>query len=155
MEYNCFKTVKHNEKCAGGYRMANQEHLDILKQGVEVWNKWKQENRHIRPDLTGADLSGSRLQSFNLGRCDLNDANLSKSSLVQARLSGANLQRADLNEAILMEALMVGADLSYANLAGAELNHAQVIGCKLDYADLSYTDLTATIFNQTSFRHTD
>jgi hypothetical protein len=24
--------------------MANQEHLDILKQGVEVWNKWKRDN---------------------------------------------------------------------------------------------------------------
>ena len=34
--------------------MANPEHLDILKQGVEVWNKWREENDGIIVDLTGA-----------------------------------------------------------------------------------------------------
>ena len=36
--------------------MANPEHLEILKQGVEVWNKWQQENPKIQPDLRDADL---------------------------------------------------------------------------------------------------
>jgi hypothetical protein len=35
--------------------MANEEHLKILKQGVEQWNKWYLENA-ITPDLSGADL---------------------------------------------------------------------------------------------------
>lgn len=35
--------------------MANKEHLKILKQGVEVWNKWRKENPHIKPDLGRAD----------------------------------------------------------------------------------------------------
>jgi hypothetical protein len=35
--------------------MANQEHLDIRKQGVEVWNQWRQEHTDIRPDLRDAD----------------------------------------------------------------------------------------------------
>lgn len=26
--------------------MANQEHLKILLQGVEVWNKWRLENKN-------------------------------------------------------------------------------------------------------------
>ena len=26
--------------------MANQEQLSILKQGVDVWNKWREENPH-------------------------------------------------------------------------------------------------------------
>ena len=33
--------------------MANEEHLKILKQGVEQWNKWRLENA-IRPDLSRA-----------------------------------------------------------------------------------------------------
>ena len=42
--------------------MANPEHLVKLKEGVEVWNQWRQQNPDIRPnfhsgDLTGIDLS--------------------------------------------------------------------------------------------------
>jgi hypothetical protein len=42
--------------------MANQEHLEILKRGVEVWNEWR-EQRHpaLRPDLSEADLIGANL----------------------------------------------------------------------------------------------
>jgi hypothetical protein len=31
--------------------MANPEHVEILKQGVEVWNQWKAKNIKINPDL--------------------------------------------------------------------------------------------------------
>jgi hypothetical protein len=31
--------------------MANPEHVEILKQGVEVWNQWKAKNLKINPDL--------------------------------------------------------------------------------------------------------
>ena len=43
--------------------MANEEHLKILKQGVERWNKWRLENAKnaIRPDLIRAYLSGADL----------------------------------------------------------------------------------------------
>ena len=37
--------------------MANQEHVDILKHGVEMWNQWREENDDIQPDLTEANLS--------------------------------------------------------------------------------------------------
>ena len=38
--------------------MANEEHLKILRQGMEAWNKWGEENPEIRPDLIGANLIG-------------------------------------------------------------------------------------------------
>ena len=31
--------------------MANPEHLEILKQGVDVWNRWREENPEVKPDL--------------------------------------------------------------------------------------------------------
>jgi hypothetical protein len=43
--------------------MANQEHLDILKQGVEVCNHWRIENTNIRRDLSGADLNDAHTSS--------------------------------------------------------------------------------------------
>ena len=36
--------------------MANPEHVEILKKGVEVWNRWREDNPEIEPDLSGEDL---------------------------------------------------------------------------------------------------
>ena len=41
--------------------MANQEQLDILKQGMAVWNKWREENPSIGVDLREANLTGVNL----------------------------------------------------------------------------------------------
>jgi hypothetical protein len=41
--------------------MANPEHLNILKQGVEVWNQWRKENPGVEGDLTHADLTKANL----------------------------------------------------------------------------------------------
>ena len=56
--------------------MANQEHLDILMQGVGTWNIWRQQNLGIRPDLSFANLRGAYLNEANL-----REANLSKADL--------------------------------------------------------------------------
>jgi hypothetical protein len=41
--------------------MADEEHVALLKQGVEVWNRWREENPNIWPNLTGAELSDVNL----------------------------------------------------------------------------------------------
>ena len=71
--------------------MANPEHLKILKQGVDAWNKWRAENPGIIPDLEGADL-----QRGGPRRADLPGAYLEGTNLRGADLSGANLGGADL-----------------------------------------------------------
>ena len=38
--------------------MASEEHLALLKQGVDAWNKWRYEHPEIRANLSKADLSG-------------------------------------------------------------------------------------------------
>src|SRR2546423_859268 len=91
--------------------MANQEHLALLKQGVEVWNQWRQEHAHIDPDLSRADL----------GYAHLSGAHLSGAILSGAILSGAILSGADLSEAILRKAYLIGAHLEGAKLSGASI----------------------------------
>jgi uncharacterized protein YjbI with pentapeptide repeats len=52
--------------------MPNNEHLALIKQGIDAWNNWRQQNDWIDPDLSGANLSGA-----DLSGADLSGANLS------------------------------------------------------------------------------
>ena len=76
--------------------MANQEHLDILKQGVFEWNKWRGENSD--PDLSGADLYGADLSGANLHGADLSAAHLNRANLSGAHLNEANLRDAKVSD---------------------------------------------------------
>jgi len=127
--------------------MANQEHLDILEQGVEIWNKWRQEYPDILPDLSNAylrkaNICSAFLYSADLSRADLTGADLSRATLSRADLTGAKLIEANLDVVNLSVATLSGADLSRANLSGATLSRADLTGAKLIEANLSKTKLT-------------
>jgi hypothetical protein len=112
--------------------MANQEHLELLKQGVEGWNQWRKEHPDIQPDLSLANLSGAYCPFIDLSGANLRRAFLMEAFLASGNLSGANLYRADLSGAYLMEA-----DLSNANLGSAYLNGAILIRTNLANANLT------------------
>jgi uncharacterized protein YjbI with pentapeptide repeats len=64
--------------------MANEEHVARLKQGVEAWSRWREENPYVRPDLfeadlRWADLSGAKLMGAKLGKADLSEPGLGRS----------------------------------------------------------------------------
>lgn len=117
--------------------MANQEHLDILKQGIGVWNRWRleRENRLEQPNLSRANLrraklEGADLTNVNLSRAELQGANLEGAHLDKANLYWTNLEGANLRRASLKEA-----NLSWTNLSGAYLD-----GANLQYAEISNTE---------------
>jgi len=106
--------------------MANKKHLRILKQGVEVWNKWRKEHPNIRPYLSEVDLSEADLSGALLGGANLRLANFLLADLRGAQLIAVNLNRADLKFANLSRADLIGADLGRADLGGANLEGATV-----------------------------
>jgi hypothetical protein len=134
--------------------MANPEHLQILKQGIEAWNAWRAQHKDVRPNLTGTDLTGAYLRGairgvdirgVNFARTDLTGATLAgaalfRAALTEADLTGATLYGADLSRAYLSRATLHGADLRTTNLSGATL-----AGATLFRADLSGTILTKAI----------
>lgn len=69
--------------------MAYQVHLALLRQGVYVWNRHKQEGIDIPIDLSGANLKGA----------DLSGAYLQGANLSRANLSGALFELANLSRA--------------------------------------------------------
>ena len=107
--------------------MANPEHLELLNQGVEPWNAWREKNPKIRPDLSWADLSGANLEGANLRATYMCEANLRGADLLGANLIGAKLHRANLLGANLSDARIgrtIFADIDLSTVEGLEtLNH--------------------------------
>jgi uncharacterized protein YjbI with pentapeptide repeats len=101
--------------------MANPEQLEILKQGVEAWNAWREEHQTEEIDLRGADLSGADLSGANLFVADLSGANLSG-----ANLSGANLCSAHITTAMLKKTNLSSAMIGRTILGNVDLS--EVIG---------------------------
>ena len=124
-----------------GAFMANEEHLRILVQGVDLWNRWREDNPTIKPELHGANLSGANLPGVKLFDAELYRANLRYANLGSAYLQGANLCEADLSGAYLQWAYLTRANLAGANLSTASLNFAQCLGADLSKANLREADL--------------
>jgi hypothetical protein len=131
--------------------MANKDHLEIIKQSVDLWNKWRRENPEIRPDLAEADvnemdLSGADLKGALLIKTDLASVDLSYAKLSYAQLSDANLSRANLTGTNLFRADLAYADLAFANLInanlmGTNLTDANLVGANLNYATMGWTKI--------------
>ena len=98
--------------------MSNSEHLAILNQGIEVWNKWRETNPRETPDLRNEDLSESNLNNVNF---------------IDAKLSGVKLKNAHLCKA----------NFSNADLRGANLSGAKIVGTNFSNTDLSKADFTS------------
>lgn len=149
--------------------MPNQEHLALLRQGVNIWNQWRKENPKVRPDfrelklgkaiLTRADLSGADLRGANLRKSDLSKlpsgANVTGKLVVgdppqfskfdypfaDVSLSGADFREADLRNANLSEADLRGANLNNANLSEVDLREASFYEATIIGMNLSKANL--------------
>lgn len=131
--------------------MASEKHIDILRQGIAVWNQWRIDNPSLKPklmgetlshlDLSGADLSGAELFETRMYGVNLQKANLSKANLREAILSEVNFSEADLRDADLSSADLTDSDLIGANLIQADLYVANLSGTDLSHADLTGADL--------------
>jgi uncharacterized protein YjbI with pentapeptide repeats len=133
--------------------MANREHLEILKQGVKVWNRWRRQNPQIKPNLARADLAGlvlagvdlreALLHRANLAGVNLNGANLENAQLFSANLTNAVLRQTNLHRANAEQAHLERADLTAAVLTGANLSRAYLGEADLTLADVSFADLSS------------
>jgi hypothetical protein len=87
--------------------LANQNQLDILKDGAEAWNRWRKKNPYVTLNLRGADLTAA----------DLSRAQLDQADLRSAVLKGVVFDNASLREANLSKAVVDGADFTLSKMA--------------------------------------
>lgn len=141
--------------------MADPQHLTRLKKGVANWNKWREQNPTIRPELSGAKLSFADLSNFAnpsgayLGRVGLKDANLRYANLSFADLSGVDLRNANLSFADLSAVDLKDAHLQYAGLIGVDLKDANLYRANLSGAILYGADLSVARVRETQFTALD
>jgi uncharacterized protein YjbI with pentapeptide repeats len=145
--------------------MANPEHLAILKQGVEVWNKWREENPGTKidlrktnfseTDLRWADLREAKISRADFRSADLRGARLNWTILIKAKFSNANLSGVDLRNADLRWAKIGEADLSGADLRETDLRGADLSGANIREADLSGADLRKADLRKANLKRVD
>lgn len=120
--------------------MANPEQLEILKSGVENWNKWREENRTIEIDLSHSSFDYSELSKYNFINSNLRNSsfkhtNLQNIQAFQADLSHSDLTGADLSNANLLETLFINADLSQTSFKNAYLSMTTFTSARLSKSD--------------------
>jgi uncharacterized protein YjbI with pentapeptide repeats len=136
--------------------MANEEHLGLLKQGVEAWNEWRENhnNYEILADLSGANLTGINLIGVNLGRANLTGADLTGSYLTRANLRMANLSEANLERVDLSGGDLRMANLRMTNLSEAILTEADITGAYLSFANLRMASLSGANLSEANLKMT-
>lgn len=126
--------------------MANEEQIDLLKQGVDVWNIWRENNPDSIIDLSDVKLIDVELKNINLSGADLSGANL----------SGADLRKADLSCSVLCKhAKFIGADLSGANLYKAQLRVAILHKANCQDANCVKSFFDRASLTQANFKRAD
>jgi hypothetical protein len=80
--------------------VANDEHVTLLRRGTAIWNKWREQNPGVIPDLWEADLHGANLSEANLFHANLREANLPGANLSEVTLSHANIAMARLEDTV-------------------------------------------------------
>ena len=158
--------------------MADEEHLKILKQGVEVWNRWREANPGIRPDLCGVHF-GDANAAFSQARTLVNDEDLrwldpafllnQGKAAVEELSRRAYIRRSAPNEADLTNVDFSGVGLTEGDLSEAGLGEEDLIserlrliynrhfsgGVDLRGVNLSRADLNGANFSGAKFGGAD
>lgn len=123
--------------------MGSDSHLARLKEGAAAWNKWRQQEPLVRPDLQGLSLTLAQKQwgetnggPINFAHAVLHDADLRHATLIRGNLEGASLSGADLSSARLGQANLSDAVISGVCFDNADLADAIFRGADLRGADL-------------------
>ena len=117
----------------------NEPHIDILNRGVEEWNRWRDENPDITPNLEGVKCTHADLQKVNLRNANLREVDFSNSDFREADLRNADLRGANLQGISFSNSSVAGTNLHDTDLRNAYLR--PVTGLQAD--QLAGADLSA------------
>ncbi len=121
--------------------MAVPGQLDILKQGVGIWNVWRKQNPGHLIDLSHADLRDMQLQGV-----DLSHANLKGTVFDGSHHETANMEYADFSEGSLRHC-----HLEWAKLGRSLFYQTYMCDVHMGHADLQFAKIRDTNFDDVDF----
>lgn len=153
--------------------MANPNHMKKFDEGPFAWNRWRNENPSIQPDLTGANferadlcidmsfvlnfsnsnLEGAKFNRSELEGVDFSGSNLRNASFMWAGAIVANFNRADLRNAWFWDADLECAKFREANLENASLRFAKLWNTDFRNANLAKANLEGAQLIETDLRY--
>lgn len=141
----------------------NKRHLALLKKGAKAWNKWREKNHDVIPQLSGISLTDMNLEGYDLDNANLAGCYGTLTSLYRASLIEANFEKAEFKESSFREANLtkanlknlVASDTSFnraifreANLSKASIQHSDFVEANLENAYLQSIDLNKINFSR-------
>ena len=126
--------------------MANGEHVNAIKKGVDHWNSWRSENPDVVPDLAWANLVG-----IDLAGANFEGANMKLAFCRGGNLEGVNFRNANLYGINLEESNSKGANMEGASLEGAHLRKADLTGANLKNTNMKLANLQDALLTDVDF----
>ncbi len=148
----------------------NKRHLAMLKKGAVTWNRWREKNPDVIPQLSGIklfpkelrDLSEYNLDYANLASitgtivsfkyASLVGANLEKANFRESNFEEADLRNANLKSIVIQSSQFKRANLQKANLQEASIRFSNFTGVNLEKANLKEADLSQVDFQKAIFK---
>lgn len=141
--------------------MADEQHIEIFKQGSKTWNAWREDNPRIEPDLSDIDFETQVhdyehlydtpwFRDYNLDGANLRRITARNSFFERCNFDGAKMPWSDFCYTHFRKCSLVGAELTLSKIGSARFEE-----CCLDRAALSYCSAEDTSFIGSSLRGTD
>ncbi|MEM8719105.1 MAG: pentapeptide repeat-containing protein [Cyanobacteria bacterium P01_G01_bin.39] len=122
--------------------MADKKHLEILRQGVEVWNQWRQDNPDIKPNIYKEQLDFGEYNQIQFNSTILSFTSFRFTSFQHTNFDNTRLCNAILNDAELFKASLQNSNLTRLQALGTNFNGANLTGsCIEDWNINSKTNL--------------
>ena len=132
--------------------MANQDHVELVKQGAKAVENWREENKgnDLRLDLQNADFSGLTFKGIDFNRSRIDHAKFNDATLVGCSFKNRSMASMEFVEAVLIDVDLANAIIVNTKFNQAKLRKVSFHETTLRNVDLSNATLIAPIFNSTT-----